>query len=58
MGSVRSSEGVEVGAHGFPLEGGLKIDKETEKLRASTQRELTLINTRLNDGVADRKSVV
>jgi len=58
MGSVRSSEGVEVGAHGFPLEGGLKIDKETEKLRASTQRELTLINTRLNDGVAASGSEV
>jgi len=50
--SVMSNEGVEVGAHGFPIEGGLKIDKEVEKLRASAQRELTLINTRLNDGVA------
>jgi hypothetical protein len=58
LGSVRSSEGVEVGAHGFPLEGGLKIDKETEKLRTSTQRELTLINTRLNDGVAASGSEV
>lgn len=52
IASVKSSEGVEVGAHGFPLEGGLKIDKEAEKMRANTQRELTLINTRLNDGVA------
>ena len=26
--SVMSSEGVEVGAHGFPIEGALKIDKE------------------------------
>ncbi len=58
IGSMRSSEGVEVGAHGFPLEGGLKIDKETEKLRANTQRELTLINTRLNDGVAASGSEV
>lgn len=56
--SVKSSEGVEVGAHGFPLEGGLKIDKEAEKLRAGTQRELTLINTRLNDGVAASGSEV
>ena len=56
--SVKSSEGVEVGAHGFPLEGGLKIDKESEKLRAGTQRELTLINTRLNDGVAASGSEV
>ncbi len=52
IGSVKSSEGIEIGAHGFPIEGGLKIDKEIDKLRASTQRELTLINTRLNDGVA------
>ena len=58
IASVKSSEGVEVGAHGFPLEGGLKIDKETEKLRTSTQRELTLINTRLNDGVAASGSEV
>ena len=56
--SVKSSEGVEVGAHGFPLEGGLKIDKEADKLRAGTQRELTLINTRLNDGVAASGSEV
>mmetsp|Transcript_28130 Transcript_28130/g.43095 ORF Transcript_28130/g.43095 Transcript_28130/m.43095 type:complete len:1438 (+) Transcript_28130:36-4349(+) len=52
VGSVKSSEGVEVGAHGFPIEGGLKIDKEIDKLRARTRRDLTLINTRLNDGVA------
>jgi Exocyst complex subunit SEC6 len=58
VASVRSSEGVEVGAHGFPLEGSFKIDKEAEKLRASTQRELTLINTRLNDGVAASGSEV
>lgn len=58
VASVRSSEGVEVGAHGFPLEGSFKIDKEAEKLRATTQRELTLINTRLNDGVAASGSEV
>ena len=49
------AEGVEVGMHGFPLggaDGALKMDKEIEKLRASAQRELGLINARLNDGVA------
>mmetsp|Transcript_7032 Transcript_7032/g.13258 ORF Transcript_7032/g.13258 Transcript_7032/m.13258 type:complete len:1459 (+) Transcript_7032:892-5268(+) len=56
--SVRTSEGVEVGAHGFPLEGSFKVDKEVEKLRMTTQRELTLINTRLNDGVAASGSEV
>lgn len=52
--STKTSEGVEVGAHGFPIgvDGGLKMDKEIEKLRASAQRELSLINARLNDGVA------
>ncbi len=50
--SVKSSEGIEVGVHGHPIEGGLKIDNEIKMLRASAQRELTLINTRLNDGVA------
>ena len=50
--SVRSSEGVEVGVQGFPIEGSMKIEKEIEKLRSSAQRELTLINTRLNDGVS------
>ncbi len=58
VSSVRSSEGIEVGMHGFPIEGGLKIEKEVEKLRASAQRELTLINTRLNDGVAASGSEV
>ena len=58
IASVRSSEGVEVGMHGFPLEGVMKIDKEVEKLRANAQRELTLINTRLNDGVAASGSEV
>jgi len=52
IGSVKSSEGIEVGVHGHPIEGGLKIDNEIKMLRASAQRELTLINTRLNDGVA------
>jgi len=56
--SAKSSEGIEVGAHGFPIEGGLKIDKEIEKLRGNAQRELTLINTRLNDGVAASGSEV
>jgi len=56
--SVVSSEGIEVGAHGIPIEGALKIEKEVEKLRSITHRELTLINTRLNDGVAASGSEV
>ena len=50
--SVKSSEGVEIGAHGFPLEGASKMDREIAKLRSTTQRQLALINARLNDGVA------
>lgn len=52
--SVKTSEGVEVGAHGFPVivDGGLKFDKEMNKLRSNTQKHLNVINTRLNDGVA------
>ena len=46
-----TSEGVEVGSHGFPIEGSTKMDKEIAKLRNSTKRQLALINARLNDGV-------
>lgn len=57
--SVKSSEGVEIGAQGYPIEGGAaKVDKEISKLRAATQRELALINARLNDGVAASGSEV
>jgi hypothetical protein len=50
---------VEIGATGYPIEGGAaKVDKEISKLRASTQRELALINARLNDGVAASGSEV
>ncbi|GKY99268.1 hypothetical protein MPSEU_000881900 [Mayamaea pseudoterrestris] len=48
----QSEEGVEVGQHGFPIEGSSKMDAEIAKLRNSTNRQLALINTRLNDGVA------
>jgi hypothetical protein len=54
-GAMGDSEGIEVGMRGFPLggaDGALKMDKEIEKLRTSAQRELGLINARLNDGVA------
>jgi hypothetical protein len=54
--SEKTSEGQEVGIHGFPLVGAegaeLKMDKETNKLRAMIQRDLSIINARLNDGVA------
>jgi hypothetical protein len=57
-GSVKTSEGVEIGAHGFPIEGSTKMDKEVSKLRNSTKRQLALINARLNDGVAATGSEV
>ena len=54
--SEKTSEGQEIGLHGFPLVGAegaeLKMDKETNKLRAMIQRDLSIINARLNDGVA------
>ena len=53
-----TSEGVEVGSHGFPIEGTTKMDKEISKLRNSTKRQLALINARLNDGVAATGSEV
>lgn len=56
--SVQTSEGVEVGSHGFPIEGSTKMDKEISKLRNSTKRQLALINARLNDGVAATGSEV
>jgi hypothetical protein len=53
VASVRSQEGVEVGIMGgLPIEGPSKMDKEMNKLKSSQQRTLTLINARLNDGVA------
>ena len=56
--SVQTSEGVEVGSHGYPIEGSSKMDKEISKLRNSTKRQLALINARLNDGVAATGSEV
>jgi Exocyst complex component Sec6 len=56
--SVQTSEGVEVGSLGYPIEGSNKMDKEISKLRNSTRRQLALINARLNDGVAATGSEV
>lgn len=56
--SVHTSEGVEVGAQGYPIEGSSKMDKEIAKLRNSTKRQLALVNARLNDGVAATGSEV
>ena len=53
-----TSEGVEVGSFGFPIEGSTKMDKEISKLRNTTKRQLALINARLNDGVAATGSEV
>jgi len=56
--SVKTSEGVEISSKGYAIVGEGKIDKEIDKLRASTSRELALINARLNDGVAASGSEV
>ena len=56
--SVKTSEGVEISRKGYAIVGENKIDKEIEKLRATTSRELALINARLNDGVAASGSEV
>jgi hypothetical protein len=53
-----ATEGVEIGAFGNPIEGSNKMDKEIAKLRSATKRQLTLINSRLNDGVAASGSEV
>eukprot|EP00980_Cylindrotheca_fusiformis_P031266 scaffold26097_cov108-Cylindrotheca_fusiformis.AAC.2 len=51
--SIPSQEGIELGlTGGLPIEGPSKMDKEMNKLKSSQQRTLTLINARLNDGVA------
>ena len=52
QGSVKTSEGIEVGAFGHIIEGPSKMDKEISKLRNGTSRQLTMVNSRLNDGVA------
>lgn len=57
-GDAAATEGVEVGAMGHPIEGSNKMDKEIAKLRSATKRHLTLINARLNDGVAASGSEV
>ena len=57
-GEAAAEEGVEIGAHGFAIEGSTKMDKEIAKLRNATQRQLALINARLNDGVAATGSEV
>jgi hypothetical protein len=55
---VTPEEGIEIGSHGFAIEGSTKMDKEVAKLRNATQRQLALINARLNDGVAATGSEV
>jgi len=50
--SVKTSEGIEVGQLGHIIEGPSKMDAEIAKLRNGTARQLAMVNTRLNDGVA------
>ncbi|KAG7343804.1 exocyst complex component Sec6 [Nitzschia inconspicua] len=51
--SVPSQEGIEIGTFSHtPIEGPSKMDKEIAKLRGGTARQLALVNSRLNDGVA------
>jgi hypothetical protein len=45
-------QGIEIGAFGHIIEGPSKMDKEIAKLRGGTSRQLTMVNSRLNDGVA------
>ena len=47
-----TAEGIEIGAFGHIIEGPSKMDKEIGKLRGGTARQLTMVNSRLNDGVA------
>lgn len=46
------NQGIEVGAFGNIIEGPSKMDKEIAKLRGGTSRQLTMVNSRLNDGVS------
>lgn len=46
------NQGIEIGAFGHIIEGPSKMDKEIAKLRGGTARQLTMVNSRLNDGVA------
>ncbi|KAL3917707.1 MAG: hypothetical protein SGILL_004586 [Bacillariaceae sp.] len=51
--SIPSQEGIEIGTFAHtPIEGPSKMDKEIAKLRGGTARQLALVNSRLNDGVA------
>lgn len=47
--SVMSQEGIEVGAHGFPMEGLERLDLEIDILRERMRRELSLVNAQLDD---------
>jgi hypothetical protein len=50
--AVQEENGIEIGTAGFPIEGPSKMDREMAKLKATSQRTLGMINSRLNDGVA------
>jgi len=50
--AVEDENGIEIGTAGFPIEGPSKMDREMAKLKATSQRTLAMINSRLNDGVA------
>lgn len=50
--AVQELDGIEIGTAGFPIEGPSKMDREMAKLKATSQRTLAMINSRLNDGVA------
>ena len=46
------NQGIEIGTFGHIIEGPSKMDKEISKLRGGTARQLTMVNSRLNDGVS------
>ena len=51
--SVMSQEGMEVGAHGFPMEGLERLDTEIDTLRERMQRDLSIVNAHLGTNTVD-----
>ena len=48
-----SQEGMEVGAHGFPMEGLERLDTEIDTLRERMQRDLSIVNAHLGTNTVD-----
>jgi Exocyst complex component Sec6 len=52
--STKSQEGVEVGAHGYPMEGLQRLDLEMGILGERMRRELAVVNAQLNLTTTDQ----